>query len=69
MFIVRVGHGEEVLETIMRQVAARDVTDAAVTLIGAVQECTVGCRLHEMAQRPGAVQHEVMEVSWPTAPK
>ncbi|GAA3298387.1 DNA-binding protein [Dactylosporangium vinaceum] len=41
MFIVHIGRGEEVLESITRQVIARGVTDAALTLIGAVQQCTV----------------------------
>ncbi len=41
MFIVHVGRDEEVLESITRQATARGVTDAALTLIGAVQECTV----------------------------
>ena len=41
MFIVHVGRDEEVLEAITRQATARGVTEAALTLIGAVQECTV----------------------------
>lgn len=36
MFIVHIGRGEEVVESITRQIMARGVTDAALTLIGAV---------------------------------
>jgi predicted DNA-binding protein with PD1-like motif len=37
VFVVQVGKGEEVLATITREVEARGVTQASVTLIGAVQ--------------------------------
>ena len=41
LFLVRVGRGEEVLETIERAVAERGVTAASITLIGAVKGCTL----------------------------
>ena len=41
MFVVHVDRDEEVLESITRQATDHGVTDAALTLIGAVQECTV----------------------------
>jgi predicted DNA-binding protein with PD1-like motif len=41
VFIARVGRDEEVLESIAKQAAQRGVTDAALTLVGAVQECTL----------------------------
>jgi uncharacterized protein len=41
VFIAHVGRGEEVLTSIARPAKTRGVTDASVTLIGAVQECTV----------------------------
>ncbi|MGC9669544.1 PCC domain-containing protein [Planosporangium sp. 12N6] len=41
MFVVSVGKGEEVLETIARHVQERGVRAAAITLIGAVQGCCV----------------------------
>ncbi|MGI5180175.1 PCC domain-containing protein [Dactylosporangium sp. CA-152071] len=41
MFIAHVGRDQEVLASITKQAAERGVTDAALTLIGAVQECTV----------------------------
>jgi hypothetical protein len=42
VFVVSVGRGEEVIETIGREVAERGVTDAAiVSLIGAVEGCCV----------------------------
>ena len=41
MFIAEVGRDEEVLTAIGRQAAERGVTAAALTLVGAVQECTV----------------------------
>jgi uncharacterized protein len=41
VFVVHVGRDEEVLESITRQAKEHGVTDAALTLIGAVQECTV----------------------------
>jgi uncharacterized protein len=41
MFVIHVSRGEEVLETIQREVTARGVMWAAITLIGAVKGCTV----------------------------
>lgn len=41
MFIASVGRDQEVLDAITKQAAERGVTDAVLTLIGAVQECTV----------------------------
>lgn len=41
MFIAHVGRDEEVLESIAKQAAAQGVRDAALTLVGAVHECTV----------------------------
>jgi predicted DNA-binding protein with PD1-like motif len=41
VFLVQVNRGEEVLETLQRAVTERDVTSAAITLIGAVKGCTV----------------------------
>lgn len=41
MIVVSVGIGAEVLETIGREAAARGVTNAAITLIGAVRGCCV----------------------------
>jgi uncharacterized protein len=42
VFVVSVGRGEEVIETISREVAERGVTEAAVvSLIGAVEGCCV----------------------------
>jgi predicted DNA-binding protein with PD1-like motif len=41
VFLVNVGKGEEVIETITRQVQQHGVRDAAITLIGAVEGCCV----------------------------
>jgi uncharacterized protein len=42
VFVVSVGRGEEVVETVARAVAAHGVTDAAiVSMVGAVRECCV----------------------------
>jgi len=40
-FVVRVDKDQEILETIQAAVAGRGVINAVMTLIGAVQECTV----------------------------
>jgi len=41
VFVVSVGKGEEVLATIAREAREREVRNAAITLIGAVERCTV----------------------------
>ncbi|MEV4134709.1 PPC domain-containing DNA-binding protein [Dactylosporangium sp. NPDC049742] len=41
MFVARVGTGEEVIESITRQVADKNVTDASLVIIGAVKGCTI----------------------------
>jgi len=41
VFVVHVGKGEEVLSTISREAASREIRNAAITLIGAVERCTV----------------------------
>ena len=41
MFVINVGKGEEVLETITREVQQRKVTDAGITVIGAVEGCCI----------------------------
>jgi uncharacterized protein len=41
MIVLSVGRDEEVLATIARQAAERGIRNAALTLIGAVRECTV----------------------------
>src|SRR4051794_14496916 len=42
MFLIKVGRGEEVIETITRQLAERQVSNGAiVSLIGAVEGCGV----------------------------
>lgn len=41
MFVVSVGKGEEVIETITREAKDRGVANAAVTLIGAVESCCI----------------------------
>jgi predicted DNA-binding protein with PD1-like motif len=41
VFVVHVGKGEEVLSAIGREAGKRDIQNAAITLIGAVERCTV----------------------------
>lgn len=41
MFVVQVTKGEEVHNVISREIQERGVRDAAITLIGAVQQCCV----------------------------
>ncbi len=41
MFVVHVGKGDEVVETITREAKVRGVGSAAITLIGAVESCCV----------------------------
>ncbi len=41
MFVVSVGKGQEVIETISREVRDRGIENAALTLIGAVESCCV----------------------------
>jgi len=41
VFIASVGRDQEVLDAITKQAAERGVTNGVLTLIGAVQECTV----------------------------
>ena len=54
MFVVHVGRDEELLESITRHAKERGVTDAALTLIGAVRECTVS--VMGEGQRAGRVR-------------
>jgi predicted DNA-binding protein with PD1-like motif len=41
VFVVHVGKGEEVLSAIDREASRRDIQNAAITLIGAIERCTV----------------------------
>ncbi|MEV6929635.1 PPC domain-containing DNA-binding protein [Dactylosporangium sp. NPDC051485] len=41
MFVAEVRSGEEVIESITRQVAARNITAASLTVIGAIKGCTI----------------------------